>query len=79
MKRFAIAAVLFVRYVRSFSEPRPVQPPARRVVADDGDVGTEHLVAERVIVVIVRVDHVLDGLVRQRLDVGDERGRRRRR
>jgi hypothetical protein len=31
-------------------------------VADDGDVWAENLIAEGVVVVIVRVDDVLDGL-----------------
>ena len=41
-----------------------MQTPARHVVADHCDIGPEHLIAERMVVVIVRVDDVFDRLVR---------------
>ena len=65
-----------VSQIRALLQDPAREPPARRVVADDGDIGAEHLIAERVVVVIVRVDDIFDGLVRERLHVGDERGRR---
>jgi hypothetical protein len=54
---------------------RSVETAAGRVMADDGDVRAEDLVAERVVIVVVRVHDVFHRLARQRLHIGDE-GRR---
>ena len=56
---------------------RPVEAAPRCVVTDDRDVRPEHLIAERVIVVVVRVDHILHRLGGQRFHVGEESGGRR--